>query len=212
MSTPLSFEEYERIHQVLRALMDGTDSNTAAGCRFFAAGGAAIIREHLQLDAALVSGSAFLCTETTPLNGVCVSSRTGDTVATDSKNFHCWIECQGYFIDFMAPVFREANERAGHRQRIPRRMFQRPITSVPEDPWGFRRVGDFYYGVNPELTEVFRKEKAMGEQLLTDAALAWFTHPPAPIAPTYDIPWGGGSMRARIRPSEINGAWGPKIP
>lgn len=207
-SEPLTFAEYERAHQVLRALLDATESNTAAGCRFFAADGAALLREHFALDAKLVAGAAYLCTETAPRFGVCLSSRTGDTVDTDQHNFHCWIDCQGYYVDFMAPVFREAIAQASHTRRVPRRMFQRAIASVPNDPWNFQRAGDFYYYVNPSLTELFTHEKASGEALLTNSALAWFSRPPTPIAPTYNLAWSGGDRKVRLRPSEISGEWG----
>lgn len=74
-----------------------------------------------------------------------------DTQSFDTA-FHAWVQCDGYVIDFMTPIFPETCPAAGHPFIAPRRMFQTKWVDMAPSHEHLDREGDFHLVPNPGLT------------------------------------------------------------
>jgi hypothetical protein len=207
---PLTPLDYARIHQVIRAVLDGTGSPTNVSCHFFSMAGAMMMGRAHRKRGNPVTGSAALCIGGEPLQGIVLSSREGRETAPNRDNYHCWVEYDGFVIDFMAPIFREFMQRINYPHHIPRKMLQAPIASGFDSPKQLRKSGEFSYRVDPALTVDFIRSfgTVAEEDDLLAICLAWYKPFPAKIAPTFLIRSNSGpDIELRLRPSEIDGAW-----
>jgi len=71
--------------------------------------------------------------------------------------FHAWVQCDGYIIDFMAPIFPETCASSDHPFTVPRRMFQRKWIDMVPSHEHLDQEGDFYLVPNLALIIDLRK-------------------------------------------------------
>lgn len=96
--------DYLRIHGVIRSVLDSVDAHTAHACMFFSIAGAAILREFYKKDAIQVAGAAFFLVNERQRNVISFATLTEGRVQSSDTAFHAWVQCDGYVIDFMAPI------------------------------------------------------------------------------------------------------------
>lgn len=77
-----------------------------------------------------------------------------DELDSHPEAFHAWIECEGVIIDLLTPLFREnlLSLRPDSKARLPRKMFQKPMSQMISTPFKLEKEGDFHLSVNPALT------------------------------------------------------------
>jgi Protein of unknown function (DUF2026) len=112
---------------------------------------------------------------------------TNDRSARDK--YHCWIECEGWVIDFMAPVVREALAIAGNDIAISRRMFQKQRSLMCASQSELAKDGDFHFERNWELTESLVSGFSMKPVSvdLVNICLDWYKRPPEQIKSQIEI-------------------------
>lgn len=103
LHNPLTAKEYERIYQVIHAVLEER-ANTAHACMFFAIAGSFILNKHHGIAARPVAGAFLLCVNSTH-SIVSIGKNEGNTISSDQKNFHMWVQTQHHVIDFMSPIF-----------------------------------------------------------------------------------------------------------
>jgi hypothetical protein len=69
-------------------------------------------------------------------------SAEGELVSL-SNEFHCWVEAEGWLIDFMAPVFPQLMTEIGHTKRCERKMMQKRFPLTASSTRSLQAVGDF---------------------------------------------------------------------
>lgn len=92
--------------------------------------GAHILREHYRLEANAVSGAAIYCLSPV-LNPLAFAKCEDGRLVAGLDAFHSWIECKGYAIDFLAPLFPENIAEIDDRAVVPKRAFMKPMSLMP---------------------------------------------------------------------------------
>jgi hypothetical protein len=178
-------------------------------CNFFAMTGAHILREHYRLPAIAVSGAAFfsLNPELYPL---AFAEHANGRVFAGLDGFHSWIECRGYVIDLLAPLFSENLAEMNQLTEVPRRAFIKPLSDMASrlpqrgDPEGtFFLIPDEECQANMERTH----RKPMAGDLQTVCS-TWYQRPPKKMDTEFYIKDNRGKvMTLRRKDIGISGFW-----
>ena len=206
----LTLVDYERIFRVIYTVLHGRAKHTHRSCIFFAMAGAAILREHHRLDAKAVSGAAaYLVDEERRNVATFAAIEHGQFVAT-AERFHCWVECEGWVVDFMAPLFDESLSEYGMEWSIPRRMFQRRASESGLEP------RDLAQGASFVMREFAERTRAMHAAFDTQAASGdlcrictyWYRRAPKRMESQLDIGDDAGAViRLELHGPAIVGVW-----
>lgn len=77
-------------------------------CLFFAVAGAFLLKRHHKLNSACpVAGVAGYSLRTPKQLRDDFGKAKAKPFVSDSNNFHCWVEVDGWIVDLMAPFFDE---------------------------------------------------------------------------------------------------------
>lgn len=205
----LPLPDYERIYQVVYSVLEATASaRTHRACSFFASVGVLILREHYGLKATLSMGSMALMVDEKKANVVVYGREEAGEWVYDSSGFHAWVECDGWLIDFMAPIMGDALKEDGHPLSVPRKMLQKRLVDAKPHPHAVQHEGEFFYASDPAIAnDVLDSQGAMFEDLV-NVCLQWFRKPPKSLPP---IALGGTDLKSPkplvLRAPTIVGAW-----
>jgi hypothetical protein len=186
------------------------EGDLSKSCLFFGIIGSAILRTHYRFSAFPVVGAALfnlggqkndILTFATNENGVLQSSNDG---------FHCWIEADGWVVDFMAPLFQEMLASKGHARNLGRKMFQKPVAESIGSQLELEQEGAFYCEPNPELTKQlihgFTETPAYVD--LVNISVKWYRPLPKKMVDTIGIGNARGEVKpVRLSPLRVGGAW-----
>ena len=205
----LSLLDYQRIFRMIYTVLEDR-ATTHRACIFFALVGAAILRQHYKLNAFPIAGAAAFAVNADD-SFVATFGRVekGDLIcATDA--FHCWVDCDGFAIDFMAPIFQESFRASGHNATIARRMFQRRLTLMAPNLEELTHEGAFLLRPDAEHTKSvigdFSTKHANTD--LANICLYWYKRPPKRVAETLDMQDDLGNVtRLKLHGPEITGVW-----
>lgn len=207
----IKMADYERIHAVTRAVLDSIDAHTSVACAFFSLAGAFLLQKHHKVDAMLMAGAAFYCLGGEPKPNVFAFARQGDVdMVSDLQAFHCWIDCDGWVIDFMAPIFPESAQRQGFTVPVPRRMFQRSLSTMAASWSDLSRDGDFFLEPNAELTATVMTTQMSKPSVkdLVNVCDYWYRPTPRKMEPKISMASDDGSIRIiALKRTPISGAW-----
>lgn len=131
-------------------------------------------------------------------------------LVSSAEAFHCWVQCDGYAIDFMAPVFRENLQDAGISLAIARKMFQRPLSEMAESSTELDAEGAFSLFTSSERTQAmienFEAKASSGD--LANVCVHWYRRPPKRISETLDMANDLGKVeRLTLHGPEVSGVW-----
>ncbi len=213
-SRPLSFEDYQRLSAVMKAVLDGANADTDAACPFFAIAGATLLREVHGLEAEPLAGVAtYLVNDKAGYGlafGEVAELSRSMRADLDTGKFHCWVRCGEYAIDFMAPFFQESAARIGHAERIDRRMFQKPYATMAPDGFSHQREGDFWLDVNKGLTRHILESFAQNEETmdLIEVCQNWYRPSPRKMLPAIGLGSNDGIRKVLTLPKlGLTGVW-----
>jgi hypothetical protein len=207
LTLPLTLPEYRRVYELIYAVLEGR-ANTPRACMFFAIVGSLILNKHCQIAARPVAGAFMLCVDEMP-SVIAIAKNTGGMITSDKDGFHMWVQTKTHVVDFMAPIFNEGVNADGIRAVIPRRMFQRPLSSEAESADALTRPGDFATLPNVELTNYFVDE-FMNRPSHVDVLLAadrWFKKYPKKLGDLSLRDDSGQIHRLKLQAPEFSGAW-----
>ncbi|MBD8686770.1 MULTISPECIES: DUF2026 family protein [unclassified Rhizobium] len=166
--------DYHRIYRVINSLLVNENADPASASMYFSTFGAFILEHHYKVKAKPKGGLAAY-----NLDGKLIlfaDHREDGHVTGAGENFHCWVEAEGWAIDFMAPAFAEAAQGLS----VPSKMFQRPLSEMAVSINDLSQSGDFYYKSEPEATARrfadWRKHTMIGD--LASVAAGWFRKSP----------------------------------
>lgn len=207
---PIPLLDYLRIHGVIRSVLDSVDAHTAHACMFFSIAGAAILREFYKKETMQVAGAAFYLVNEQQRNVISFATLEEGQVQSSDTAFHAWIQCDGYVIDFMAPLFPEVCTAAGHPFIAPRRMFQKKWTDMAPSHEHLDREGDFHLVPNSELTISLRQSflnKPAGADLV-NVCLHWYKRSPKSIRSELQMQNDLGEItKIRLGNAAVAGVW-----
>ncbi|HCJ73685.1 MAG TPA: DUF2026 domain-containing protein, partial [Agrobacterium sp.] len=116
--------DYQRIYRVINSLLLAQNADPASASMYFSTFGAFILQQHYKVKAVPKGGLAAY-----NLGGkvlLFADHRDDGYVTGAGENFHCWIEADGWAIDFMAPAFADSARGLS----VPAKMFQRPLSAM----------------------------------------------------------------------------------
>ena len=200
---------YVRIHAIIRAVMDGVEAIAPKACVFFSMAGAYLLSKHHRLNAKPMAGAAFYCVGGDPPNALSYARFEGEEIVSDDDAFHCWVECDGWAIDFMAPLFGDALRQLQPDIRVSKRMFQRPLSTMT-DTVDLRKGGDFLLLPNPVLTAAVLaralRKPATGD--LAEICAHWYRPTPKRIDERLAMGSDDGSVSTlQMKLPQLSGAW-----
>ncbi|PVZ90005.1 hypothetical protein C9426_01075 [Serratia sp. S1B] len=199
--TPLiTLSQFERISQIIRAIINVENGDETRSCIVFAAIGTHILRRVFKLDAKAVLGKAVYAL---PNSGIIAYH----DVSPSTSNFHCWIEANGWFFDFSSIVFPEITSSMGlpPSQRL---MLQKPLSTIsntiPEtyDTFSFYLIPD--YGNILTVAEFVNKQGFID---LCNIAVEWYKTPPKRLKSPPIIRNQFGDEKAAVFRGNIQGVW-----
>ena len=204
--------DYQRIFRVVHSVLQSVEADIPAASFFFSVTAAQVLKKFYKRNAFPVAGAAFYLINQEG-GGALSFGVLGDDAQVVSSNhdaFHTWVQCDGYAIDFMAPVFQELLAAAGHAVPVPRRMFQKDLGRMSSSATALAAPGDFFLAANLELTrellQQFMAKKALTN--LSQVCMEWYRKPPKAMPDDLALQGGDGEVsRIRLNPVAIDGVW-----
>jgi hypothetical protein len=204
----LPLADYQRVYQVAYSVLEASDiAKTHRACLFFATVGMLVLREHYRLEATLSVGSMALMVDEEKANVVVYGRDEDGEWVQDSEGFHAWVECDGWLIDFMAPIMGAALKEDGVGFDVPRRMLQKFLADRQPHPRAIQHEGEFFCLSDRALAEAVLDSQGAQFMDLVKVCLTWFRKPPRPM-PT--ILLGSTDLAPRpliLKAPAIVGAW-----
>jgi hypothetical protein len=191
-TAPLTFAEYQRLHNVIHSLSENWENEAGRSCVFFSITGAALMHKHYHLNAKVICGSgAVRLDEKTETALSWFSHNKDGTVTTGSEAFHTWIECDGWLIDLMAPNYREALTSATLQHEnserhsaapndVPRMMLQKLTAQTEGELDDMKKPGDCVFVPDQEVTTSVINNAFDSVQFGDIIAIAYAWHRPCP--------------------------------
>lgn len=195
---------YDRIYKVINSILRNEGANPAVACVFFAGFGAYILERHFGINAQPRGGLAAYHFDGNDLVVFGELSENGFT--GDESSFHCWVEADGWAIDFMAPAFSGLNPDLA----IPAKMFQRPLEAMTPTLDDLARPGDFFLQSSDQSTikhmSVLGTRRAYDD--MAEIALRWFKKDPKKMLTSIGIGDQNGHInQVRLVGETLRGTW-----
>lgn len=207
---PIPFADYQRIFRIIKTVLEGADADPAYSCIFFSVAGAILIEKIYKKKCQPIAGAALYAVDDGADTVLTFAKREGEYFSSARDAFHCWIQCDDYIIDFMAPVFRESLQAIGFKGDCSRKMFQKSRHAMADSPNDLCRPGDFYLEPNIDLTmetlERFFSRHDTGD--LVNVCHHWYKKPPKDIPHQLSMKDNHGAiMNMTLSNITIVGAW-----
>ncbi|MDO8926680.1 MAG: DUF2026 family protein [Sideroxyarcus sp.] len=203
---PVPLRDFERISQSILGILVAENAHITASCLFFGVIGESILNRHYKLKARAVVGSAAF-----NLGGpkpIAFANPEGESVSVGEENFHCWVEANGWFLDFSSLVYPEIAVSLWG-QPCPRMVFQKPLVKSSLAMSELQSQGAFYCRPDDALTQEaiagFRSKLAYSD--LTEICTEWYRKPPRQMPPIGLGDQHGNAKPAFLAPVKFNGVW-----
>ena len=195
----LNDKDYDRAYKVINSIIISEGGNPATSCIFFAAFGAAIISHHYKLSTTVKSGLAVyhFGSDDADNDRIAFGKKLNNgRLSGEYESFHCWIEVNGWVVDFMTPAFRDLPNVSA---KVPSKIFQKPLTEMATSYNDIKKVGGFYL-------ESAQKESTIKHMAILSTSRAykdlesicvqWFKKEPEKILPGIITTDAKGAPRA----------------
>jgi hypothetical protein len=204
----LPLPDYQRIYQVINSVLDASEiAVTHRACIFFAAVGMMILRNHYRLPAMISVGCMALMVDEQNANVVVYGREEDGVFLSDKDAFHAWVECDGWLIDFMAPIMGVAMREDGRDWHVPSRMLQKRLTDGKASMSDIQHVGEFYVGHDRLLAESLIENQSVQFGDLMNVCLTWFRRPPRLLKKIALADSHSPTKTLVVRAPSIDGVW-----
>jgi len=210
-AAPLSVDDYERVFRVVHGVLLNERGSPSEACLYFGAFGAAILATHHNLAALPVVGAAAYRLGTLASDVLAFAQPTPSSGHASSENaFHCWVQVNGWALDFSAPLFDERLARAGMPRAYGRKMLQKPLKGMVEGLGAMHVAGAYWYESNPDLgAQLLGRLHAKPANIdLLEICLDWYRPLPNQLREFITIgDQHGVASRVPLSPLLLEGAW-----
>lgn len=204
----LPLTDYQRIYQVIYSVLEASEiAITHRACIFFASAGMMILRKHYRLQATISAGCLALMVDEQNLNVIVYGREEGGAFVNDKKAFHAWVECDGWLIDFMAPIMGNGLREDGRDWDVPRHMLQKRLEHRMATLGDIQNAGEFFIEHDRALTESLIDGQSLMFEDLMNVCLTWFRRPPKPLKAMAMGDSHGAPKNLVMRAPSIDGVW-----
>lgn len=175
----IKLKDYERIYRIISAVLESENPDQQHSCISYSIFGAYIISQHYNVQPQIRCGlAAYYLTHEDDV--LCFGEKTDRGVASGEDGFHCWVEVDGWAIDFMAPQF---SKLINGNVKVDSKMFQKRLEAMVNDVNEMARPGDFFLRHSQDLAEevLFPRCEHLGMQDLAKMCSEWFKKCPKKI-------------------------------
>ncbi len=205
---PIALPDYQRIYQVAYSVLETSGiAVTHRACIFFASVGALLLRDHYKLRATISAGCMALMVDEAKANVVLYGREENGLFVSDEEAFHAWVECDGWLVDFMAPILGESLLAEGRDWQVPRRMLQKPLQRRKHDPRAIQQLGEFFLHHDSDLAERLLDKQTVQSKDLVRTCQAWFRRPPKRLPALMLADTHGPTRRLVLHAPSIDGVW-----
>lgn len=197
--------DYQRIHAVINSVLLNANVNPAHRCLYFSALGAYILDKHFNYTPDIRAGLAAY--NVGGPNLLTFGEEHEGQLTGNRESFHCWVEVDGWAIDFMAPAFASLHKE---QPPIPAKMFQKPLGGMAASILDLTTEGAFYYESTPEVTARHMKVLTESRKVrdFADICVKWFKKSPGTIRRSIGIGKSKDSLRdVRLQGTPLTGVW-----
>lgn len=189
----IKLKDYERIFQIVSAIVESEDGDPTHACIHYSLFGANILVDHFGLDAKVRCGLAMYHLGDDH-QVLCFGEETLSGLTSTNEGFHCWVEVDGWLLDFMAPKFGVLKKTEFTARS---KMFQKPVSDMVEHPNDLNHAGDFFLMHNPNLSQsvLMPVVEHLGIQDLAKLCSQWFKKTPRKIQMSLATIDQNGKMR-----------------
>ena len=204
----LPLPDYQRIYEVVYSVLQASEvAVTHRSCLLFATAGLMILRDTYRLPATLSAGCMAMMVNEAAAD-VVVYGRMGESdKRSDEDAFHAWVECDGWLIDFMAPIMGVAMREDGYAKPVPRQLLQKRLENGKASPEAIQRAGEFYLEHDRDLTESLLDYQSVGFFDLVKVCQSWHRRPPRKLKELMMGDSHGQPKRLIPCAPSINGVW-----
>ncbi len=188
-STLIPFEDYKRIHNVISSSLYSADLGVFNNCASFSIIASLLLKEHYSINAKPQAGLAGYIVGDEEEHNLMFAEYTEGKLSYSQENFHCWVEADGWIIDFMSPLFPHLLNQNYDGISCKAKMFQKEFTRMVSSPNDLKSFGDFFQFFDPtftnEIVDIFFEYP-----INTDVAKAccnWYRKPPEKIKRCIDL-------------------------
>ena len=205
----IKLRDYQRIYSTVNSILLNEKADLTVACMYYSVFGAYVLKKHYKIDAAPVSGLAAY--NVGGKNNILTFGEIqNENLVSTSNAFHCWIEANGWLIDFMAPVFPEIIKKSEIEFSCEPKMLQKPLESMNSSAYDLLQEGDFYVKKCPLLTaeklKHFTTSLAFGD--LAEICVSWYKKPPKKMISKIRIQDGKGmDNEVILTGKKLKGAW-----
>jgi Protein of unknown function (DUF2026) len=204
----LPLPDYQRIYQVIYSVLEASDiALTHRACIVFAAVGTMILRDQYGLPATISAGCMALMVDEQKANVVIYGREEDGVFVNDERAFHAWVDCDGWLIDFMAPIMGVSLQEDGRDWHVPRWMLQKPLTDRKARIGEIQHLGEFFLRHDRSLTESLIDGQSVLSGDLMKVCLAWFRRPPKRLKDIALADSHGPAKTLVVRAPSIDGVW-----
>lgn len=205
---PIPLPDYTRIYQVAYSVLEASGiAVTHRACIFFASVGTLLLREQYKLQATISTGCMALMVDEAKANVVIYGRERDGVFVGEDDAFHAWVQCNGWLIDFMAPIMGDSLRADGHDWQVPRRMLQKPLRARQADPRHIQHRGEFYAHHDSALADRLLNAQGIQFEDLTNVCLAWYRRPPKSLKQMALGDSHGAPRQLILRAPAIDGVW-----
>jgi len=205
----ITLPDYRRIYSTIHSLLlaDGVASQDAS--LLFSVYAAQILKRHYGIAAQPIVGSAafHLGLQAKLLT---FGEYENGQLQSNANHYHCWVEADGWIIDFMAPLYPQLVKRAGQSANIEAFMFQKSASKAKKSLADVQSQGDYYVSENDDLggeklTQMLSQSAHIKRGKL---ALDWFVKAPKKMPSPLNVSLDGGKkLLVPYTSYPISGAW-----
>jgi hypothetical protein len=194
--------DYHRIYSVINSLLLSENANPATASMYFSVFGSYLLKQHYKINAIPKSGLAAYRLDNHVM--LFADHKDDSYITGDGENFHCWIEADGWALDFMAPAL------SADGIAIPAKMFQKPLTAMASSVNELKASGDFFYASTPQATARrfagWKDANAIGD--LARLAEIWFRKAPKKMMPFMTVTDEYGNQKqVQLMGKVLMGTW-----
>ena len=166
-----------------------------------------ILRDHYALPATISAGCLAIMIDEQKANVAVYGRDEGGVFVNDKDAFHAWVECEGWLVDFMAPIMGISLREDGCDWHVPRRMLQKRLCEQKSSLDEIQHAGEFFLSHDESLAGSLLDSQSVQFQDLLDVCVTWFRRPPKPLKDIALANSHGPAKKLVARAPSIDDVW-----